>query len=716
VTVYGLAIFDHHAELLAGSAISPDVARERGYASVDTKARLEQLGFSKTQRNVPGLLIPVHGVDGEIVGHEYRPDLPRVTEAGKVRKYEKPFGAVNRLDVHPRVLPVLDDPTVPLWITEGARKVDAAVSADLTCVGIAGVYGWRGTVPETKGKVVLPDWQHVALNGRDVVLCFDADAMTKGSVRKALDALAQWLRTVKDATVRYCVLPDLGDGNTGLDDYLAAGHPVDELRQLVFLALPDIAGTLRLTSTNGSSVSAMSAGAGSATLDDVIRTFSERLELSDADPLYAVLGTVAALHLPGDPVWLLNVDGSSGGKTELIAPLAALPEVHLCATLTEAALLSGTSRKERAANATGGVLRQVGARGAILLKDFTSVLSMQRDTRSQTLAALREIYDGRWNRPVGTDGGQILEWAGKCALVAGCTEAWDAAHEVVSMMGDRFLIVRNRHASRSRFGRRALRLAGDEAETRQTLAAAVRDLFASGLRDPLPIPDDELLIDVADLVTLARSPVLRDGHREMIMPLAPEMPGRFIKALAGLWRGLTALGADPATAWRVVMRVAFDSMPRVRHTVLAALPESGDWRDTGHVREESRLPASTARRALEELHAHGVIEHQASTGGNKGAGWRLTDEYRATWRRRHQPLSDIADTRDGADLGATAVERDEPRAPTPDHGDRTGESRENHPDAGTGEEPVGTLNHAGALELLTATFPSAEIVGQEPAP
>jgi hypothetical protein len=716
VTDYGIAIFAQHAELLAASAIAPEVARERGYVSADTKPRLESLGFSKRAQQVPGLLIPIHGVTGEVVGHEYRPDLPRVTDAGKVRKYEKPYGAVNRLDVPPRALSVLNDPSAPLWITEGARKVDAAVSAGVACVGIAGVDCWRGRPSRGEEPVPLPDFEHVDLKGREVVLCFDADAMTKASVHRALRRFSAWLRMVKHADVRYCVLPDLGDGNTGLDDYLAAGHSVDELHQLVFLALPDIAGALRPPSTNGSSVSAMSAGAGSATLDDVIRAFSERLELSDADPLYAVLGTVAALHLPGDPVWLLNVDGSSGGKTELIAPLAALPDVYLCATLTEAALLSGTSRKERAANATGGVLRQVGARGAILLKDFTSVLSMQRDTRAQTLAALREIYDGRWNRPVGTDGGQILEWAGKCALVAGCTEAWDAAHEVVSMMGDRVLVVRNRHASRSTFGRRALGLAGDEPETRRTLAAVVRDLFNTGLRDPLPILDDELLVDVADLVTLARSPVIRDGRREMIMPLAAEMPGRFVKALAGLWCGLTALGADAATAWRVVMRVAFDSMPRVRHTVLAALAESDDWRDTGRVREESRLPRSTALRALEDLHAHGVIDHEASTGGNKGARWRLTDEYRATWRRSRQPLSDITETRGSGDRDETAVESDGPRAPAPNHGDGIGACREDHADAGRGEEPGGTLDHGGALELLTATFPSAEIVDEEPAP
>ena len=177
-------------------------------------------------------------------------------------------------------------------------------------------------------------------------------------------------------------------------------------------------------------------------------------------------------------------------------PLAALPDVSLCALLTEAGLLSGTSRKERAENATGGVLRQVGDRGLILMKDFTSVLSMQRDTRAQTLSALREVHDGKWSRPVGTDGGTVLRWSGKCALVAGCTEAWDTAHAVIAAMGDRFLCVRSRHDSREKFARRAFKGAGAEVESRAALAQVVRALFNTPLGTPADVPNADLLCDV----------------------------------------------------------------------------------------------------------------------------------------------------------------------------------------------------------------------------
>ena len=104
-------------------------------------------------------------------------------------------------------------------------------------------------------------------------------------------------------------------------------------------------------------------------------------------------------------MWTQLVGPPGCGKTETFNSLSGLPDIHHAATLTEAALLSGTPKKERDAGAKGGLLRQVGPFGLLLVKDFTSVLSMARDSRTSVLAALREVYDGSWTRHVGTGGG-----------------------------------------------------------------------------------------------------------------------------------------------------------------------------------------------------------------------------------------------------------------------------------------------------------------------
>ena len=90
------------------------------------------------------------------------------------------------------------------------------------------------------------------------------------------------------------------------------------------------------------------------------------------------------------------IAGPGAGKTEsTVTPLAGCEGVHEVSTISsEGALLSGTVAKDRADDATGGLLRQVGENGIVLIKDFTSILSLAPSVRPQVLGALRECYDG----------------------------------------------------------------------------------------------------------------------------------------------------------------------------------------------------------------------------------------------------------------------------------------------------------------------------------
>ena len=114
----------------------------------------------------------------------------------------------------------LRDPAIPLWITEGVRKGDAAVSIDLCCIALLGVWNFRGT-NDRGGKTALAHWEAVALNGREVFIAFDSDVMLKPTVHAALARLGRFLRG-RHAVVRYVYLPAESDGTkVALDDYLA---------------------------------------------------------------------------------------------------------------------------------------------------------------------------------------------------------------------------------------------------------------------------------------------------------------------------------------------------------------------------------------------------------------------------------------------------------------------------------------------------------------
>jgi hypothetical protein len=129
----------------------------------------------------------------------------------------------------------------------------------------------------------------------------------------------------------------------------------------------------------------------------------------DLDVLDVELCTLALERLDGDPVWLLVVSGPGAAKTETVQACTGAGALVTSTVSSDAALLSGSPRRDRTKNATGGLLRRLGERGVLVIKDVTSILSMERNLRATVLAAMREIYDGYWERNLGTDGGH---WPG----------------------------------------------------------------------------------------------------------------------------------------------------------------------------------------------------------------------------------------------------------------------------------------------------------------
>jgi hypothetical protein len=185
-------IADHHRAMLAASGITPEYAEKRGYETINGPGRLVELKIAKAGRSVPGLLVPQRRIDGSVWGYQYRPDSPRLRH-GKVVKYETPVGQRNGIDVPIGIGPMLGDPTIPLWVTEGVKKADCGALHGLCIIALPGVWSWRGK-NKRGGKVAVPDWHDVALNGRRVILAFDGDVARKPEVRNALDELAGYLR------------------------------------------------------------------------------------------------------------------------------------------------------------------------------------------------------------------------------------------------------------------------------------------------------------------------------------------------------------------------------------------------------------------------------------------------------------------------------------------------------------------------------------------
>ncbi len=225
------ALAPHHWDMLAKeSGILPNLIQSRGYRTITKKSYVKNLGFKDAQCLVPALLIPIYNLQGKIALYQARPDSPRIKE-GKPIKYETLARSVMALDCHPSIRHQLQDPNIPLWITEGIKKGDCLVSHGCCAIALLGVWNWRGT-NEHGGKTALPDWESIALSGRLVYLAFDSDVMVKRGVYQALVRISGFL-THRGARVQYIYLPGGETGaKLGVDDYLVQGHTVDDLLAL----------------------------------------------------------------------------------------------------------------------------------------------------------------------------------------------------------------------------------------------------------------------------------------------------------------------------------------------------------------------------------------------------------------------------------------------------------------------------------------------------
>jgi DNA-binding MarR family transcriptional regulator len=369
-------------------------------------------------------------------------------------------------------------------------------------------------------------------------------------------------------------------------------------------------------------------------LEEAFNVFRGWLYLPNAGFLAFVLGVIAANRLDGESVWGLGIGPPGGGKSEILNSVSQLDDAHPAGTLTEASLLSGTPRKDRATGSKGGLLHEIGEHGIIVCYDFGSVLSMNRDARAAVLAALREIYDGSWTRHVGTDGGKTLSWSGKVGLVGGCTPTIDRHHAVMGAMGERFTLYRLPEVDSDIQARAALHHAGRERAMRAELAEAARAAVAR-LTPPRERTEEETetLIALATFVVRARSAVERDGYsREIELVPDPEAPTRLVVVLDRLLAGLDAIGCDRRFAFRIITKAALDSIPALRLACLRSL-ENEETLNSNEVGAAVRYPTSTARRALEDLTAHGLVERQRQETANQAHQWRLSEFARSRLAR-----------------------------------------------------------------------------------
>lgn len=350
------------------------------------------------------------------------------------------------------------------------------------------------------------------------------------------------------------------------------------------------------------------------------------LLLRDADVLQVLLGAVAAHRLDGEPSWLLIVGPPSGAKTDLLGLLTGASGVQFLSDLTDKTLASGWAGDgDRDDPSLLARLKN----GILVFKDFTTVLEMRREQRAAVLAQLREIYDGRFDKSWGT--GKSLNWRGRISLLAGVTPVIDKHYAVMSVLGQRFMLLRPRQPNRLRSGLRALRNCSADGARRHGDLAREVTAFLAALPTEKPRVSElchDMITHLADLTTRARSAVERDGRtRELDYVPEPEMPARFARQLLSLARGISLVNGHKDVTdgdMASVRRVALDSIPTARRAILREVSGQVSLTVADLARNVS-FSESLVRRSLEDMKALGVVARNSRTGIER---WSI----RGAWR------------------------------------------------------------------------------------
>jgi hypothetical protein len=120
---------------------------------------------------------------------------------------------------------VLDNPSIPLLITEGAKKAGSLLTAGYAAISLPGIFnGYRQPKDEmgqpTGPAQLIPQLQTFSQNGREIVFAFDQDTKAK-TVKNVQIAIQKTGKLLEDERCKVSIVR-WDKSHKGVDDFLAS--------------------------------------------------------------------------------------------------------------------------------------------------------------------------------------------------------------------------------------------------------------------------------------------------------------------------------------------------------------------------------------------------------------------------------------------------------------------------------------------------------------
>jgi len=343
-----------------------------------------------------------------------------------------------------------------------------------------------------------------------------------------------------------------------------------------------------------------------------------------------ILGTISG-NIVGKfiiPIWLFIIGPSGSGKTELLYSIKDHSSVYFISNFTPNSFVSGYSKRgKKASTGEFSLLPKIDNK-IMVIKDFTTILSLHRDVRREIFGILRDAFDGQYAKSFGSEAG-ILNFISNFGIIAGCTPSIEKYHSIDNDLGERFLQFRLKTDTTLDMVFQAL----DGSTSEEKMRKEISDAMLPCLDIPIPEQAEGIQFEnegiknklciLADIGAKLRNRVSRDGYDKTLDFLPePEIGTRLVKQLSKLLYGIALIREkDKITddEYSLAVRIIHDGLGSKHAKVLSYI--SAHSEKTEYIAQDTKIPYATVRLVLEDLQLLNIVTKNSDN-------WKIIDHFK----------------------------------------------------------------------------------------
>lgn len=368
------------------------------------------------------------------------------------------------------------------------------------------------------------------------------------------------------------------------------------------------------------------------TLEEVQKGIEKWLYIEDPSDIKIILGCTLDRRIKGEPIWVFLVGPPGNTKTEIIRSLEDGTMFYQLSTLTSNSMISGYVKPD--GEKVKDLAEQLNNK-ILVIKDFTSILTMNRDKREEIIGQLRDAYDGYINRKLGNIDNKI-EHKTSFGIIAGVTPVIDKHYKIMGQLGERFLKMRVNYDD-DKIINQADSNEGKEKEMREEITSLIMGFLTNlELNENINFTEQHknTIKLLAKFVAKLRTPISSQFvGDEIVVDIKPqsEKPTRIykqLKKLATCLCNITGKDSFDNEIYEMLKRVSRDTCPQDRLMVLDFFNENDERFYENDLVKRLRMPRTSLQRLLWALYRLEMLDRETEKDeyGNFKVYWSLVPE------------------------------------------------------------------------------------------